>query len=172
MMKERFELGIKCGGSISRDDIRPGDVIEIIPDERLEQNRRYIVNEVVPWQLISFDKREFTWDINDPRILGVIRWYPTDEELETMTRPDNGIWPLRIDYPDWERQESPAFTDEMLEDYECDIWPLTFTLGPALNERAMDTMRLHNEGWAWNKRWIIWDSLKFYSFGENISYFI
>ena len=47
-MKERFELGIKYGGSISRNDIRPGDVIEIVPEEQLEQNRRYIVDEVVP----------------------------------------------------------------------------------------------------------------------------
>lgn len=173
-MKERFELGIKYGGSISRNDIRPGDVIEIVPEEQLEQNRRYVVSEVVPWKFISFDKWENIWDFNDSRILGVIRWYPADEELEIMTHPDNGIWPLRIDYPDWERQESPVFTYEMLEDYEFiwEGWPLSFTLEHAPDERAMDTLRLYNQGYAWNKRWIIWDSLKFYSFGKSISYFI
>ncbi len=173
-MKERFELGIKYGGSISRDDIRPGDVIEIIPEEQLEQNRRYVVSEVVPWKIISFDRWENIWDFDDPRILGIIRWYPDDEELETMAHPDNRIWPLKIDYPDWERQESPVFTYEMLEDYEFiwEGWPLTFTLEHAPDERAMDTLRLYNQGYAWNKRWIIWDSLKFYSFGKSISYFI
>lgn len=169
-MKTRNELGIKYAGRIGRDEIKPGDVIEIEPEEGSEMNRRYIVNRITPEGVIEFDRRGYHWSIDDENIIGVIRWFPTGEELRRMAG-DGWIWPLRIDYPDYEREESPTFTDEMLEDYDGDE-TLLFSIQNNPDLDAMDNIRLQNSGWAWNKRWIIWDMLKFYSLSNAISYFI
>lgn len=59
----------------------------------------------------------------------------------------------------------------MLEDYDG-VETLLFHLEPSPDREAMDTARLYNTGYAWNKRWIIWDTLKFYSLNNTISYFI
>lgn len=56
-MKTRNELGIKYAGRIGRDEIKPGDVIEIEPEEGSEMNRRYIVNRITPEGMIEFDRR-------------------------------------------------------------------------------------------------------------------
>lgn len=169
-MKTRNELGIKYAGRINRDEIKPGDVIEIEPEEGSEMNRRYVVNRILPDGMIEFDRRWYHRPIDDENIIGVIRWFPTDDELRRMIR-DGWIWPLRIDYPDYEREERPVFTDEMLEDYD-EVETLLFSMQTVPDREAMDNIRLHNSGYAWNKRWIIWDTLKFYSLSNGISYFI
>lgn len=169
-MKTRNELGIKYTGRIGRDEIKPGDIIEIEPEEGSEMNRRYIVNRITPEGMIEFDRRGYHWAIDDENIIGVIRWFPTNDELNRMAR-DGWIWPLRIDYPDYEREESPVFTYEMLEDYDG-VETLLFSIQAVPDREAMDNLRLHNSGYAWNKRWIIWDTLKFYSLSNAISYFI
>lgn len=56
-MKTRNELGIKYAGRIGRNEIKPGDVIEIEPEEGSEMNRRYVVNGITPEGMIEFDRR-------------------------------------------------------------------------------------------------------------------
>lgn len=72
-MKTRNELGIKYAGRIGRDEIKPGDVIEIEPEEGSEMNRRYVVNRITPEGMIEFDRRGYHWSIDDESIIGVIR---------------------------------------------------------------------------------------------------
>ena len=72
-MKTRNELGIKYAGRIGRDEIKPGDVIEIEPYEGSEMNRRYIVNRITSDGKIEFDRRGYSWAIDDENIIGVIR---------------------------------------------------------------------------------------------------
>lgn len=72
-MKTRNELGIKYAGRISRDSIKPGDIIEIEPYEGSEMNRRYVVNRITPDGMIEFDRHGYQWAIDDENIIGVIR---------------------------------------------------------------------------------------------------
>ena len=72
-MKTRDELGIKYAGRISRDEIKPGDVIEIEPYEGSEMNRRYVVDRITSDGKIEFDRRGYHRPIDDESIIGVIR---------------------------------------------------------------------------------------------------
>lgn len=165
-MKTRYELGIPMGWHITREEIQRWDVIEVVPGLELK-NRRYVV-EGTDFGVIRIRLEYGITDLslNDERIIWVIRWYPSDDEFTIGEE----IWPLRIDVPDDEWEVSPVFTDEMIEDYSG-VETLLFTVhNDSINE--MDKIRLHNMGFSWNKRWIIWDTLKFYTFENVLSYFI
>lgn len=173
-MKSRDELGIKYGGTISRYDIRRGDIIEITPNEWDRLNRRYVVDKVLTLSAlwidslwVKFDDELHTREITDERIIWVIRWFPSDDELRGM----GWLSPMRIDYPDYDWQESPVFTEEMREDYEGVNDLLLHVESSPRTRSVMDDYRLYSAGYAFNKRWILWDTLKFYSF-NNLSYFI
>lgn len=72
-MKTRNELGIKYAGRIGRNEIKPGDVIEIEPEEGSEMNRRYIVDRITSDGMVEFDRHGYQWAIDDENIIGVIR---------------------------------------------------------------------------------------------------
>lgn len=161
-MDSRFQLGIKSWGSIQLENLIKWDVIEVEPMERGYPNRRYVIT--------SIDKDGIYVDYKHtpvPKeiIIGAIRGYPSDDDL---LQHNVSLVDLKIDYPDEERDFNPVFTYDMLEDFE-DRETITCT---ASRDTITNEVRLHGWGYAWDKRWFIWDTLKFYSICKGVFYFI
>lgn len=165
-MKTRDKLGIKYGGIISRWDIKPGDVIELDLKGGDIMNRRFVVDRII-WGNIYFDNNSYCFDLSDSSIIGVIRWYPTNEEL--VDKFGGRRQEVEVDVPDFEWEINPVFTSGMIAEYshrETASIMLGQTNGSG-EYVLVDTM-----WWNFNKRWILRDTLKFYSLNNGMSYFI
>lgn len=160
-MRTWEELWIKYWGRIPIDEIIPWDVIEL---DYQVWNRRYIVKKI-EWDYIRIDDRDVI-SKNNPDIVWVIRWYPDDEEMKRLVLEKQ----FCVDVPDMARDSSPVFVSDMIERFKPDI-PYRFNTIHA-SIVALDELWLNCSWYTFDKRWILWDSLKFYAIWEKVSYFI
>ena len=160
-MRTWEELWIKYWGRIDIDDIARWDVIEL---DYPTGNRRFIVDKVEK-DYFHIDNRVAISKTN-PNIIWVIRGFPNDDEMRILVNERL----FYIDVPDKERSISPYFSNEMIERFRPDI-PYKFNIVPAPSH-VLEDYWLDSDWWFFEKRWILWDSLKFYAVWEKVSYFI
>lgn len=159
-MKSRDKLGIKQWWIIPIEEIKKGDVVEIIPPSE-NLNKRYIVSEI-RGDRIMLDNNCLS--IEKDKIVWVIRWYPSDSDLLAgVINLDN----LLIDFPDNEWEITPVFTLDMLDEYEG-----VSRISVRIDDGPTSFVWLDHRGWCFRKEWIIWDDLKFYAIWQGKSYFI
>lgn len=159
-MRTWNELWIKHWGRISIDEIIPWDVIEL---DYPTGNRRFIVKKVEE-NYIHIDAKDIISKDN-PNIVWVIRGYPEDDEMIELVKENR----FYIDVPDTTRDITPVFVSDMIRRFKPDIPYAFITL---YSNSIFDKYCLHCNWYSFNKRWILWDSLKFYSIWEKVSYFI
>ena len=162
-MRTWEELWIKFWGHISIDDITRWDVIEL---DYPTGNRRFIVSKIEN-DYIHIDNRDVISKAN-PDIVWVIRGFPDDDEMKELIK-DNKFC---IDVPDTERKMAPYFADGMIKQFKPDTpYKFNTVLAPTASN-VLSGRWLSLEWFYLEKRWILWDTLKFYAVWQKVSYFI